>query len=178
MHIHSLLPRIIGGCLFFLSPDGMTENLNVFGVLVVSPCKVLPEHQQVDVIFDEIILKDIYSNNFEFQKKDFKIVLSECDITVAKQVKIKFEGQQHSQITGSLALEDSANNPDLAIKITSDSGSAINLGDYTALYNIANNGTYELNFLAYLQATANALAEKSIKPGHFSAMAVFSLKYE
>lgn len=169
---------IIGFSLFFTSFFTLADNLNIFGSLIIAPCKVLPEHSQVDVVFDEVRLDDIYQNNFEFQKKDFKIILSECDISIAKQVKIKFEGQTHNELAGLLALDSSANNPDLGIKITTESGVAIKLGDYTPLYNIPNNGIFELNFIAYLQATAKAIADKSIKPGHFSATAVFSLKYE
>ncbi|HGN1344277.1 TPA: fimbrial protein, partial [Pseudomonas aeruginosa] len=92
--------------------------------------------------------------------------------------KIKFEGATHNELAGLLALDDSANNPDLGIKIITKEGVPVILGDYTSLYNIPNNGIFELNFIAYLQATAAAIANKSIKPGHFSATAVFSLKYE
>ncbi|MBG6026282.1 fimbrial protein [Proteus columbae] len=169
---------IIGSCLLFSSSVFAAENLNIFGSLIIAPCKVLPEHSQVDVVFDEIRLDDIYKSYFEFEKKDFKIILSECDISIAKQVKIKFEGATHNELAGLLALDDSANNPDLGIKITTKEGIPIKLGDYTGLYNIPNNGIFELNFIAYLQATAKAIADKSIKPGHFSATAVFSLKYE
>ncbi|ODQ03295.1 fimbrial protein [Shigella sp. FC1655] len=169
---------LIGGCLLFSSSVFAAENLNIFGSLIIAPCKVLPENAQVDVVFDEIRLDDIYKSYFEFEKKDFKIILSECDISIAKQVKIKFEGQTHNELAGLLALDDSANNPDLGIKITTKEGVPVKLGDYTSLYNIPNNGIFELNFIAYLQATAKAIADKSIKPGHFSATAVFSLKYE
>lgn len=122
---------IIGSCLLFSSSVFAAENLNIFGSLIIAPCKVLPEHSQVDVVFDEIRLDDIYKSYFEFEKKDFKIILSECDISIAKQVKIKFEGATHNELAGLLALDDSANNPDLGIKITTKEGIPIKLGDYT-----------------------------------------------
>lgn len=174
----TIFHSIIGSCLLFSSSVFAAENMHIFGSLIIAPCKVLPEHSQVDVAFDEIRLDDIYKSYFEFEKKDFKIILSECDISIAKQVKIKFEGQTHNELTGLLALDDAANNPDLGIKITTQQGTSVNIGEYTSLYNIPNNGIFELNFIAYLQATAKAIANKSIKPGHFSATAVFSLKYE
>lgn len=178
MNKSTLYCSIISGFLLFSSSAFAADNMKIFGSLIIAPCKVLPEHSQVDVVFDEIRLDDIYRNYFEFEKKDFKITLSECDISIAKQVKIKFEGKTHNELTGLLAIDDSANNPDLGIKITTKEGLPIKLGDYTGLYNIPTNGLFELNFIAYLQATAKSIADKSIKPGHFSATAVFSLKYE
>ncbi len=174
----TLYRAIIGSCLLLSSSVFSAENMHIFGSLIIAPCKVLPEHSQIDIVFDEIRLDDIYKSYFEFEKKDFKIVLSECDISIAKQVKIKFEGATHNELTGLLALDDSANNPDLGIKIITKEGIPVSLGNYTSLYNIPNNGHFELSFIASLQATAKAIANKSIKPGHFSATAVFSLKYE
>lgn len=169
---------IIGSFLLFSSSVFAAENLKIFGSLIVAPCKVLPENSQIDVSFHEIRLDDIYKSYFQFEKKDFKIILSECDISIAKQVKIKFEGKTHNELAGLLALDDGADNPDLGIQIATQDGIPIKIGDYTSLYNIPNNGLFELNFIAYLQATAKAISNKSIKPGHFSATAVFSLKYE
>ena len=41
----------------------------------------------------------------------------ECDISIAKQVKIKFEGATHNELAGLLALDDNANNSNIS-KIT------------------------------------------------------------
>ncbi|MCS6716092.1 type 1 fimbrial protein [Proteus terrae] len=156
----SVFHSIIGSCLLFSSSVFAAENLNIFGSLIIAPCKVLPEHSQVDVIFDEIRLDDIYKSYFEFEKKDFKITLSECDISIAKQVKIKFEGATHNELAGLLALDDSTNNPDLGIKITTKEGVPVILGNYTSLYNIPNNGNFELNFIVGGGASGDDIENK------------------
>ncbi|HGN2348246.1 TPA: fimbrial protein [Proteus mirabilis] len=169
---------MIGFFLLLSSFFSFSDNLKIHGSLINTPCKVLPEDAQLEVDFGEIQLSDIYNNNPQIERKSFKINLSECDPSIAQQVKVKFDGKPHAKLLGLLALDESANNPELGIEITTKEGNPITLGEFSKLYNITHTGDIELNFGANLQSTPKGIADKTINPGYFTAKAIFSLKYE
>ncbi len=168
---------IISFFLLLSSFFSFSDNLKIHGSLINTPCKVLSGDAQLEVDFGEIQLSDIY-NNPQIERKSFKINLSECDPAIAQQVKVKFDGKPHAKLLGLLALDDSANNPELGIEITTKEGNSITLGEFSKLYNITHTGDIELNFGANLKSTSKGITDKTINPGAFTAKATFSLKYE
>ncbi|KPD03596.1 fimbrial protein [Moellerella wisconsensis] len=166
------------GILFFYSSISLAENLNISGSLVNSPCKLLPSDSEVMIKFENLILRELYENTAGWEKKEFIIALSECDLSVGSSFKIKFTGDDSPNLKGYLALDQEQFKNKLAIGIETDSGLFLPLNEKPSLIQIKNNGRNEIKFRAYLKPTAEAIANKNIPIGNFTAKVVFTLAYD
>ncbi|MEQ4709394.1 fimbrial protein [Providencia huaxiensis] len=154
------------------------NNVKVKGTLVNSPCVVLPENKMMEVDFGDIRLLDIYDPAYELPRRELTLVLSNCDLTIAKKMKVKFTGAEHRQMSGYLALTDTEHNPGLGIGIELASGEEIKVNKFSSLVPIIQAGKNELKFNTFLKATPEAINNKQIKTGQIAAIATFLFEYE
>ncbi|MBN6454181.1 fimbrial protein, partial [Escherichia coli] len=117
--------------------------------------------------------------------ENFSIRLVQCNTnTIWKTVKLKFSGDKES------AMKERA---DYFLKVTGSNTGKLAIGlldtDGTTLMKLGdahNHGqgtpvdrdTLQFNFKAYVQATPDALAQKSVTPGSYASTANFELFYE
>ncbi|ELX8379870.1 fimbrial protein [Providencia vermicola] len=168
-------------CIIFMSSwsaFSLANDLKVKGTLVNAPCTIAPEDKNVEINFGDIRLLDIYERGFEFSKKELILVISECDLSIAQKLKVKFIGTPHHQLAGFLSLDGSDTNPGLGIGFETVDGKPVLLNENTDLILIEKNGRNELKFNTFLKASQDAINNKSIKPGRFSAAATFLIQYE
>lgn len=154
------------------------NNVKVKGTLVNSPCVVLPENKTMDVDFGDIRLLDIYDPTYQLPRKELTLVLSNCDLTIAKKMKVKFTGAEHGQMSGYLALTGAEPNPGLGIGIELASGEEIKVNQFSSLVPIIQTEKNELKFNTFLKATPDAINNKQIKTGRIAATATFLFEYE
>lgn len=154
------------------------NDLKVKGTLVNAPCVIAPADKDIEVNFGDIRLLDIYERGFEFSKKDLTLVISECDLSLAKKLKVKFIGTGHGQLPGFLALEGNDTNPGLGIGFETESGSPLLLNENSPMMVIESAGRNELKFKTFLKATQAAINNRTIKPGRFVSTATFLIQYE
>lgn len=154
------------------------NNVKVTGTLVNSPCVVLPENKTMEVDFGDIRLLDIYDPTYQLPRRELTLVLSNCDLTIAKKMKVKFIGAEHGQMSGYLALTGAEPNSGLGIGIELSSGEEIQVNHFSSLMPIIQAGKNELKFNTFLKATPDAINKKQIKTGKISATATFLFKYE
>ncbi|HCH7936792.1 MULTISPECIES: fimbrial protein [Providencia] len=155
-----------------------TNNVKIKGRLVNSPCVVLPENKNVEVDFGDIRLLDIYDPTYQLPRREMTLTLSNCDLSIAKRMKVKISGAEHGQMPGFIALTGVESNPGLGIGFKLSSGEEIKINQVSPLIPITQSGKNELKFDTFLKATPDSIANQQIKTGHISAIATFLFEYE
>lgn len=177
----------LAGCLpllLTLSAGAVTVNFD--GELLDRPCQIDPASLNQTVQFLERPVKDFQYVPGRGPAENFSIRLVQCNTaTIWKTVKLRFSGDKESamreqseyflKVTG-------VNAGKLAIGILDTDGTTLmKLGE--AYHNHGqgtpvDRDTLQFNFKAYVQATPDAIARKSVQPGEYNSVANFELFYE
>ncbi|HBA3590908.1 TPA: type 1 fimbrial protein [Escherichia coli] len=176
----------LAGCLpLLLTLSAGAVNVTFNGELLDRPCQVDPASDGQTVQFLERPVKDFQHAPGRGATEDFSIRLIQCNTsTIWKTVKLKFSGDRESAMkeqadyflkvtgvnTGKLAIGLLDTDGTTLMKL----GEAHNRGQGTPI----NSNTLLFNFKAYVQATPDALAQKSVTPGTYNSTANFELFYE
>ncbi|HAX5209945.1 TPA: type 1 fimbrial protein [Escherichia coli] len=160
-------------------------NVTFDGELLDRPCQIDSGSLNQTVQFLERPIKDFQYAPGRGATEDFSIVLLQCNAgTIWKTVKLKFSGDNES------AMEEKA---DYFLKVTGVNTGKLGVGildtDGTTLLKLGdahNNqqgtllegSTVILNFKAFVQATPDAIAQKSVQPGEYTSVVNFELYYE
>lgn len=170
-----LLPMLLG--LIGLSGlSSAADNLRFRGALVAEPCTLRAADENITVDFGSIVDKYLYINGRTLGEP-LILHLDDCDISLGNMVKLTFSGIESTRLNGLLAISGSSQTRGIAIGIETQQGNLVALN--TGRYNqglIAGNNT--LNLRAYVQGEPEAITQKSIIPGGFTASATFLLEYE
>ena len=174
------------GCLpllLTLSAGAVTVRFD--GELLDRPCQVDPASNGQTVQFLERPAKDFQYAPGRGPAENFSIRLIQCNTgTIWKTVKLRFSGDRES------AMKEQS---EYFLKVTGVNAGKLAIGlldtDGTTLMKLGdahNHGqgtpidrdTLQFNFRAYVQATPDALAQKSVTPGSYASTANFELFYE
>jgi type 1 fimbria pilin len=168
-----LMLPLVGWLVF--SPQA-SANMNFSGELAAEACTIVPGDEDISVDFDEISAQDLYSQQ-RTPGKSFRVRLQDCDLNVANSVTITFRGTQNSALPGLLALDSSSTASGIAIGLETPQSQPLPLNQASTPL-LLNNGNYTINLLAYIQAEPDAIANRDIIPGNYSAVATFMLDYQ
>lgn len=152
------------------------ENMRLHGALVAEPCVIPPGDETVVLDFDTVIDKYLYLNT-RTRGQPFKLHLAQCDLSLGNTVKVTFSGNESAALPGLLALNGGSETSGIAIGMETSRGEPLPInqqGKALALMSGAN----ILTAYAFVQGEADALMNKTIQRGPFSAVATFSLEYE
>ncbi|HEC2037747.1 TPA: type 1 fimbrial protein [Klebsiella oxytoca] len=174
-------------CLFIVLMTGLiyapvhaaSSDIDFKGTLVAEPCVVATGNDGDNVVVDfgTIPGKTFYSAyGHRTWLQPFHILLKECDLTLGKEVKITFTGTADAEQPELLAMSSSNGVSHLAIGIQSDTGKEIPVSQQMDSY-ILTTGSTQLNFKAYVQASDEGVANKSVGTGTFDAVSTFELEY-
>lgn len=158
------------------SPVSWADNLFFDGVLTAEPCLIPPGEENIVLDFGTVIDKYIYLNQRTNAQK-FEIHLAECDLTQENFVKIIFKGIENSALPGYLALDAGSLASGIAIGLETDSGNFIPLNQLGSRYPLNTGDTY-IRLGAHVRGEPNAITNKTLERGPFSATTIFSLEYE
>ncbi|ECW0470411.1 TPA: type 1 fimbrial protein [Salmonella enterica subsp. enterica serovar Mississippi] len=176
----------LAGCLpLLLTLSAGAVNVTFDGELLDTPCQIDSASLNQTVQFLERPAKDFQYAPGRGRAEDFSIRLIQCNTnTIWKTVKLKFNGDKESamkELSEYFLKVTGVNTGKLAIGILDTDGttlmklgSAHNRGQGTPI----NRETLQFNFKAYVQATPDALAQKSVTPGDYASTANFELFYE
>lgn len=176
----------LAGCLpLLLTLSAGAVNVTFDGELLDRPCEIDSASLNQNVEFMERPAKDFQVSPGKGPAENFSIRLVRCDASVAqKTVKLRFSGDKES------AMREQS---EYFLKVTGDNAGKLAIGildtDGTTLMKLGeahNHGqgtlidrnTLQFNFKAYVQATPDALARKSVTPGSYASTANFELFYE
>ncbi|HCH49127.1 TPA: type 1 fimbrial protein [Escherichia coli] len=182
MNIKSVsLPFIFGLATFVgLSATALSakDNMYFHGILVDEPCTIKPGDETVELDFGNIPDKNLYAYQ-RTPSKPFQIRLSECDLTIGKNVRITFKGDENQAMAGQgfLAISPASQASGIAVGLESENGNALPVNKETDKLSLNANDTI-LHFYAFIQGEPDAIANQAIKRGPFSAIATFHLNYD
>lgn len=175
------------GCLpLLLTLSAGAVNVTFDGELLDRPCQVDPASSNgLTVQFLERPARDFQYAPGRGPAEDFSIRLIQCNTgTIWKTVKLRFSGDKESAMKGQSAYflkVTGVNAGKLAIGILDTDGTTLmklgeahNHGQGTPV----DRDTLQFNFKAFVQASPDALAQKSVKPGTYASTANFELLYE
>ncbi|MGR6438694.1 fimbrial protein [Proteus mirabilis] len=153
------------------------DNLYFHGILVDEPCTIKPGDETVVLDFGNIPDKNLYAYK-RTPSKLFQLRLSECNLSIGKSVKITFKGEENQAMAGRI-FGNKSGQPSFWYcgGIESENGNALPINKETDKMSLTAGDTI-LNFYAFIQGEPDAIANKSIKRGPFSAIATFYLNYD
>ena len=169
-------------CLMLLCLSGRgAADMAFTGNLLDRPCQLDPTSAAQDVVFMQSALPQFHHAPGRSPAKRFPIKLLNCRAeSIGKVVKVVFSGEAEQGLPGALKVAG-VNAGRLAIQLVdADGQTALALGDAHRAGNgdVISAESVTLNFSAYVQATPDALAEKSVTAGDYSAIATFEINYQ
>ena len=151
------------------------------GNLLDRPCQLDPTSATQDVVFLQSALPQFHNAPGRGPAKRFPITLLNCRTeSIGKIVKVVFSGEAEQGLPGALKVAG-VNTGKLAIQlIDADGQTPLAPGDAhrAGKGDVINAESVTLNFSAYVQATPDALADKSVTAGDYSAIATFEINYQ
>lgn len=158
------------------SSAGMQDNMVMRGTLVAEPCVIAPGGEAVRLEFEIVSDKYIYTNQRTLGKS-FEVFLTDCEVTTAKSVRITIKGTENPLLPGLLAINAASKAAGFAIGIETPEGKPVPINKLGEIRGLST-GKNTIPLKAYIQGEPQAIANRSIKFGTFSATATFTLEYE
>ncbi|MEE4412063.1 MULTISPECIES: fimbrial protein [unclassified Serratia (in: enterobacteria)] len=146
------------------------------GNLVAEPCTLLPEDENILLDFGTVIDKYLYLNG-RTNGKAFQLHLIDCDISLGKTLKMTFNGPESAVLPGLLALDGGSQATGVAIGMETAEGQLLPLNKQTGAYPLTD-GNNVISLQAYVRGEPEAIKNKAIGRGAFTAIATFVLDYE
>ncbi|EPL0050183.1 fimbrial protein [Escherichia coli] len=165
----------------FLSAPGFASELAFSGNLLDRPCQIDPAETSREVTFMDTAARLYYSWPGKSYEEKFRVKLINCHAsTMGKVVKLTFSGTEETALPGYLQVTG-INRGRLGIGIIDTDGSSL-----LKLNQVHNRGqgnkveadSITLNFKAFVQATPEAVRNKTVQPGDYSSTVTFELLYE
>ncbi|HGM5048249.1 fimbrial protein [Serratia ureilytica] len=176
--IFTLLVGLAAGGVLNMAQAATNPEVSVLyrGSLVAEPCTLLPEDESILLDFGTVIDKYLYLNA-RTHSKPFQLRLMDCDIELGNTLKMTFNGTESMPLPGLLALDGSSQAKGIAIGLETQDGQALPLNQQSRGQEITN-GNNVITLQAYIKGEPDAIANKTIERGIFSAIATFALEYE
>jgi len=152
-----------------------TAAINYSGVMVAEPCIVPPGEENIELDFGTVVDKYLYLNQ-RTPGKAFALQLAECDLSLGETVSVSFNGTESVALPGLLAI-NSGGASGIAIGLESTSGELLPLNQFTGRQRLQP-GSNRITLKAYVRAEPDAIKNRTIGTGGFSASATFLLNYE
>ncbi|MFT2797347.1 type 1 fimbrial protein [Serratia sp. JSRIV001] len=163
--------------LLALSQGVQAAKMRLHGTLVAEPCIIPPGEETIPLDFGSVIDKQLYHNQ-RTRSWEFKLHLSNCDQTLSKSVQITFTGVENPALPGLLALDASSQASGIGIGVETENGNPVPLNQLgTHRYPLAAGDNY-LRMMAYVQGEPDAITNRTINRGPFSASMTFALTYD
>lgn len=152
------------------------------GELVEDPCIIDPTGSDL-----EVDLRSRESAFFYGHAVDpvttpipFKLTLADCDLSLGKTVKITLTGDPDLDEPGLLKIKGTAKGIAIGLDSTQEGTiTAMPVNQQATSYQLKGNGVKNvLTFQAYLKGKKDAIENKTIEEGDYSAMVQFGLEYE
>lgn len=175
-----IIALVLLGCGYATAAENpVSADVDFKGILVAEPCVVAPGDDGDSVLVDFGTIADktfysIYGRRTWLQ--EFHILLTECDTSLGKEVKITFTGTEDAEQSGLLAVTSSTGVKHVAIGLQTHTGADLPINKQTQGYTLYTGNT-QLNFKAYVQASEEGVLNHSVGNGSFEAVSTFELEY-
>lgn len=151
-------------------------NVRIHGTLVAEPCNLVMEDTSLIIDFGTIIDRYLYINN-RTHPQEFRIHLYNCELIAGQGVRVGFIGAENPNLPGFLALDSSSSATHIGVGLQDGKGNFLPINKQTPYYPLRD-GFNTLIFNGYVEAERNAIQDKNVGLGAFTATAVFVLDYD
>ncbi len=156
--------------------DAIATDVNLHGTLIESlPCTIKPGSENREVSLGPISDKYLYKNQRTIGRS-FQLFLEGCDTKKTQSMTMVFSGQENPKLPGLLALTPNSQAKGIGIGLETMLGKKLPLdirSDDIAL----NDGENIIPLRAYVAAEEEAISQRTITLGYFSAIATFKFTY-
>ena len=142
---------------------------------MAEPCVIPPGAENIELDFGTVIDKYLYLNQ-RTPGKEFALPLDECDLSLGETVSISFNGMESVALPGLLAI-NSGDVSGIAIGLETSSGELLPLNQLSGKQRLQP-GSNSIRLKAYVRGEPEAIKNKTIGRGQFSATAAFPLSYD
>lgn len=179
------IARLAGFLPLLLTLSAGAVNVTFDGELLDRPCQIDSASLNQTVQFLERPVKDFQVSPGKGPAEKFSIRLVDCDTSsIWKTVKLKFSGNPEpgmKEKSDWFLRVSGENQGKLAVGLLDTDGvTPLKLGDAhnNRQGTQIEGNTVTLNFKAFVQATPDAIVQKSVQPGEYESVANFELFYE
>jgi type 1 fimbria pilin len=168
---------MLTGVVLWLASDiaaATQENLSFHGNLIELPCTILDGDKSLQVHMGTINARDLYSERAA--AVPFSLHLEGCDTHVAGSVTATFTGTQDAQLAGYL-LPEGGSAAGIALGLADSAGHALPLTRPSTARALTT-GENVLSFAVWVEGEPEAIKQKNIVPGDFTATATLTLDYQ
>lgn len=152
-----------------LSSTAFANTVTFNGEIIAAPCGIRADTQDQVVQLGQVPTHRFTGIGTRSQPKDFNIVLTDCDVSVAQNAYFTFSGVSDSTTPALFGITGSASN--VGIRLQSGGEWLSNGVEQTAAV-ILNQGSATARFAAMYEATAAA-----VLPGTANGVANFTIRY-
>lgn len=151
------------------------DNLSFTGDLVAEPCTLRPGDDAISLDMTGISTRELYANTRTVGRA-FQIHLEGCDSSIADSVTTTFSGTSNTALPGLLALDASSVAKGIALGLETPADVPLPL-NVTSDTQTLGDGNNIIEFKAYVKGEPQAIVDRSIQAGAFSATSTFTLDY-
>ncbi|MBD8214709.1 fimbrial protein [Erwinia persicina] len=162
--------------LLFCSWVYAQDNVIMRGALVTEPCIIAPGDESIQLDFGAVVDNYLYIHQRTLGQR-FQINLTDCDLTLGTIVKVALSGTENTRLPGLLAISAASKSAGIAIGLETPEGKPLPFNEQGGARGLFT-GRNRIPLKAYIQAEPQAIANRSIQFGPFSAVATFSLEYQ
>ena len=155
--------------------DGVAaSNLALKGALVAAACKIKAGDEAMAIDLGVVTNAELYLYT-RTVGKTFQIHLEDCDTSIGNSVTTTFSGTESTKLPGFLALGGSTEKG-VAIGLETLAGTPLPLNVASDRQGLSN-GANVIAFQVFLKGEPQAIINKTIVPGYFTAVSTFTLGY-
>lgn len=155
--------------------DGLAaSNLTLNGALVAAACKIRAGDEALAIDLGRVTNHYLYLNT-RTVGQSFQIHLEACDTRISDSVTTTFSGNESTTLPGLLALSGTIEKG-VAIGLETLAGIPLPL-NVVSDRQVLSNGANVIAFKVFIKAEPQAITNRLIKPGHFTAVSTFTLGY-
>ena len=151
------------------------DNVRFRGNLVAVPCTLRPGDDAITLDMNEISTQYLYAN-IRTEGNLFNIHLEGCDTSIADSVTTTFSGTPNVALPGLLALDGSSVAEGIALGLETPANVSLPLNTPSEEHTLID-GNNIIAFKAYVRGEPQAITDKSIRAGIFTAVSTFKLDY-
>ena len=139
------------------------------------PCSINNDSDLV-IPFNEVNDKDLYKKRDIMQP--FDLTISGCEHLPDFSYTMAFTGVENLNIRGAISIDSDDGKAGYAIKLNYDGNDILLNTEYPVFFINENNLSTELTFKAFVLGEEDAIQNKSIRLGDFTATTTFNIYYQ
>lgn len=171
------LLSLLGG-IFFMPLSAQADSsvgIEYSGTLIALPCTIVPGMNNLYVDMGTIPTKSLYRFT-RTAGKTIEFYLEDCDTSLGNAITATFTGPMDNE--GLLTFSSGSTAKGAGIGLEYLDGRPIPIND-GAVYKVSlRDGDMVIRMKAYVQGQQNALVNKSLEAGDFSAVLTYRMSYE